>query len=68
VGLTPHPKIQQVLEALAAAVVASTSSLGEVGPPLKKVRTEGCLLSMRMWDVVCFLCNLPMFVLELEIR
>jgi hypothetical protein len=43
VGLTPHPEIKQVLEALAVAATTSPSSLGEVSPPLKKVHTKGCL-------------------------
>jgi hypothetical protein len=35
---------------------------------LKKVRTKGCLSGMRMWDVVCFLCNLSVLVPELGIQ
>jgi hypothetical protein len=39
-GLTPIPEIQHVVE---APTTASPSSLGEAGPPLKKVFTKGCL-------------------------
>jgi hypothetical protein len=43
VGLTPHLEVQQVLGILAAVAVASLSSFGEPGSPLKKVCTKGRL-------------------------
>jgi hypothetical protein len=59
VGLTPHPKIQQVLEATATAVAASPSCHGEAGTPLKKAHTKGCMPpSARYAHVGC--CTLPM--------
>jgi hypothetical protein len=66
-GLAPHPEVRHVLETPAAVVAASLSSFGEPGPPLKKACTKGYLLSMHMWDVVCCLCYLSIFIPELMI-
>jgi hypothetical protein len=71
VGLTPWPKIQQVLKASVMAVPTSLSSIGEAKPPLKKVRTKGRLPPSdryALWDVACLLCNLSILMSELEIR
>jgi hypothetical protein len=59
VGLTPRLEIQQALEAPATMATTFPSSLGEVGSPLKKSCTKGCLPpSARYAHVGC--CILPM--------
>jgi hypothetical protein len=56
-GLTPLPEVQQVLEATTAVATVSLSSLGEPGPPPKKVRTKGCLSPSARYAYVG--CRIP---------
>jgi hypothetical protein len=58
-GLTTRPKVQQVMGTLVVVAVTSSSSFGELRPPLKKVCTMGCLPpSARYVHVGC--CTLLM--------
>jgi hypothetical protein len=59
-GLAPRLEVQQIFEVLAVTAMTSLSDLEESMPPLKKVRTKGCV-PLSAWYIYVGCC-MPFFV------
>jgi hypothetical protein len=64
-GLTPHHEVPQALEDPTAMATVSLLGLGELGPPLKKLRTKGCLPPYAQYTYVG--CRMPPFFVTYQI-